>query len=318
MELRFQGDVVTPWGIYFSGIANRMRIVYPESTKLQINFIPGEFPTVFAVSEGTADVGLTTPPAVAKMGLNGVGPFKRRLRNLRAIGSFPHYDQMCWAVPADSGISSIEDMPGNPMRIVLPSSDYPVRFLVEKILEYYGMSLDYLVRCGWKVVDDSQCLTIPRNVTEGRADAVVHEARMTPAWKELTDSRRMRFLPINEDALRRLESEYYFRRSVLPREILRGIDEDTPCVDFSDWLLFVREDMPFEMAHALTRIFVENKKELFEGTAMLGLSTPIDTKQVWKNVGVPLHPAAEKYYKDHGLMPREKESESEQLAKATV
>ena len=317
MELKFQGDVVTPWGIYFSGIANRMRVVYPESTRLQINFIPGEFPTVSAVSDGTADIGLTTPPAVATMGFNGVGPFTTKLRNLRAIGSFPHYDQMCWAVPADSGVNSIEDMPKKPLRIVLPSSAYPVRFLVEKILEYYGMSLDYLVSCGWKIVDDSQCLTIPKNVTEGRADAVVHEARLTPAWKELTESKRMKFLPIRDDILQRLEREFYFRKSILPKGILRGIEVDTPCIDFSDWVMFVREDMPFEMAYALTRIFVENKKELFEGTAMLGLTVPIDTKQVWKNVGLPLHPAAEKYYKEHDLMPKEQES-GERLLQATL
>jgi hypothetical protein len=77
-----------------------MRVIYPEYSRHQINFIPGEFPTVRAVANGEADVGLVTPPASAAMGFYGVGPFTTKLKNLRAIGSFPHDDQMCWAVPA--------------------------------------------------------------------------------------------------------------------------------------------------------------------------------------------------------------------------
>jgi TRAP transporter TAXI family solute receptor len=308
--MKFQSDVVTPWGIYFSGIACKLRVVFPHYDSHQINLVPGEFPTIDAVASGQADVGIVTPPADAAMGFDGVGPFTEKYRNLRAIGSFPHYDQMCWAVTSESGITSIEDMPKKPMRIVLPTKAYPVRFLVEKILELYGMSLDYLISCGWRIVDDSRCLTMPKNVTEGRADAVVHEGRPIPAWKELAESRRMNFLPIRDDILSKLESEYFFRRSVLPRGILRGIEVDTPCVDFSDWLLFVREDMPFEVAYAITKMFVEDKYELFEGNRPGGLTIPIDTRQVWKNVGIPLHRAAEKYYNEHNLKAQEVSVES--------
>jgi TRAP-type uncharacterized transport system substrate-binding protein len=181
----------------------------------------------------------------------------------------------------------------------------------------YGTSLDALQSRGWTIIDDSRCLTIPKNVTEGRADAVVHEARPTPAWKELADTGRVKFLPIREDVLQRLESEYFFRRSILPKGILRGINEDLPCVDFCDWLLFVREDMPFEIAYSLAKTFVEDKYELFEQNRPGGLTIPIDTKQVWKNVGIPLHPAAEKYYIEHNLMPS-KEDRAERLLKSAI
>jgi uncharacterized protein len=304
MELKCQSDSVPSWGIYFSGIACKLRVIHPEYDRHNIKFVAGEFPTVRAVASGEADIGIATPPADVAMGFYGVGPFKeKKLNNLRAIGSFPHYDQMVWAVPADSGINSIEDMPRKPMRIVLPSKEYPVRFLVEKILEFYGVPLDYLLSLGWRIVEDSRCTVMPRNVTEGKADAVVHEGRPVPAWKELADKRDMKFLPIREDVLGKLEKDYHFRRSILPKGILRGIEVDTPCVDFSEWLMFVREDMPFEIAYALTKMFVEDKYELFEcNRPWGGLTIPIDTKQVWKNVGIPLHPAAEKYYKEHGLM----------------
>ncbi len=282
----------------------------PEVSRIGVELVPGEFSTSIAVGEGTADVGITTPPVCAGMAFRGVGPFKKKADNLRAIGSFPHDDRMMWAVPADSKIRSIEDMPKDPLRIVLPGHNYPVRFAVEKILELYGIPLDYLEKCGWRIVEDGRCLTIPQNVIEGRADALVHEARKTPAWRQLTNTRQMRFLPIRSDVLNKMQKEYGFRSSKLTTGMLRGVEEDVPCIDFSEWLMFVREDMPFDLAYTLTSIFVENRKELFEfffrdlTTEQSDLVFPIDPRQVWKNVGeIPLHEAAEKYYTEHGYMP---------------
>ncbi|MHB8566252.1 MAG: TAXI family TRAP transporter solute-binding subunit [Nitrososphaerales archaeon] len=311
MEIKFQGDVVTPWGVFFSGIANRLRVVYPEVTKFEIDFVPGEFPTTASISNHEADIGLTTPPSVATMAFRGVGPFNKKMKNLRAIGNFPHDDHMVWAVPANSGINSIEDMPSNPLRIVLPSRAYPVRFMVEKILELYGTPLSYLLSKGWTILEDSQCLTIPMNVVEGRADALVHEARKIPAWRQLTNTKDMKFLPIREDILLNLDRDYGIKSSKLTKGMLRGIEQDIPCIDFSEWLMFVRDDMPFDLAYSLTKIFVEKRKELFEfyyrdlPLERMDIVCPIDPYKVWQNVGIPLHPAAEKYYKEHGYMPTE-------------
>lgn len=305
LELTFQSEGVSSWGLFFARFASFLGLELPSLHKTTIKLTDEMFSTASAIADGKADMGIVTPPACVAMAYRGVGPYTKKMKNLRAIGSFPHDDRMMWAVPADSGISSIEQMKDHPLRIVLPSRQYPVRFLVERILEAYGTSLKELTSGGWQVIEESHCLKIPLPVIRGEADAVVHEALPTPAWHELAEKRNMRFLPIRDDVLQMLEDKYGFRKAILTKGALRGVETDTPCVDFCEWLMFVRDDMPDDLAYRITRIFIE-KKEAFEflhhgGSRPRGGLAPINPREVWKNVGeIPLHPAAKRYYEEHG------------------
>ncbi len=306
-ELVFHSENVSAWGLFFARIASMLAYELPSKGRTTIILTDEMFSSVEAVSEGKADMGMVTPPACLAMAYRGVGPYTRKMDNLRAIGSFPHDDRMMWAVPADSGIKSIEDMKDKPLRLVLPSKQFPVRFLVEEILRAYGSSLEELVERGWQIIEENHCLKIPLPVVRGEADAVVHEALPTPAWREVSQKRNMRFLPIRTDVLQMLEDKYGFRRAVLSKGVLRGIDEDTPCVDFCEWTMFVREDMPDDLAYRIVRIFIERKETLEYVWASSNTSTEgkhtIDPREVWRNVGeIPLHPAAKRYYQEHGYM----------------
>jgi TRAP transporter TAXI family solute receptor len=313
-ELTFQCDAVPYWVTLLGIISSALHVEFPSLRKTSINVIPGEFSTVSAVAEGEADMGLTTPPVCVGMAYRGVGPFSKKMENLRAIGSFPHDDRMMWAVTADSGINSIEEMKDKPHRLVVHHEEHPVRFAVEKILEAYGTSLNDLKRRGWQLIEEHHTLRMPVPVIEGRAEVVIEEARKTPPWIKLTQSRRMKFLPIREDILKMMEDEYGYRRGVLKKGMLRGIEEDVPCIDFSEWTMFVRDDMPDDLAYSITRIFDEGREQ-FESQFIhcpienegskpgRNLTCPIDMKEVCRNVGdVPLHPAAKRYYEEHGYM----------------
>jgi len=307
-ELVFQSDPIYAFGIAFTIIADALHYELPSLHKTRINLIPGMFSPISAVAEGEADMGLTTPPVGATLAYRGLGPFKKKMKNLRAIGSFPHDDRLMWAVTVDSGVNSIEEMIDKPGRLVLRKAEHPVRFVVEKILEAYGTSLNDLKRCGWQIIEESHTLKIPVFVTKGKADAVIDEARKTPPWIQLTESRSMKFLPIREDVLQKMEEQYGYRKAILSKGTLRGVEKDVPCIDFSEWLLFVRDDMADDLAYLIARIFDERRGQFeayFRNTPLerSDLVYPIDMKMVWRNVGdIPLHPGAERYYKEHGYM----------------
>jgi len=307
-ELTLQADPVYAFGIILSIISDALHYELPSLRKTTINLIPGMFSPVSAVAEGEADMGLTTPPVCVTLAYRGLGPFKKKMKNLRAIGSFPHDDRLMWAVTEDSGINSIEEMKDKPGRLVLRSAEHPVRLVVEKILEAYGTSLNDLKRCGWQIIEESHTLKIPVFVTKGKADAVIDEARKTPPWIQLTESRSMKFLPVREDVLQKMEDQYGYRKAILSKGMLRGIEKDVPCIDFSEWLMFVRDDMPDDFAYLIARIFDERKGQFeayFRNIPLerSDLVYPIDMKKVWRNVGdIPLHPGAERYYREHGYM----------------
>jgi TRAP transporter TAXI family solute receptor len=309
MNLTFRSDIVWPWGLFFAELAEFLSGELTNLRKVRIDLVLGDFLTPQAVANKDADVGFVTPPACVTMAYRGIGPYAKKMENLRAIGSLPHDDRMMWAVAAESKIHSIKDMKNHPLRLVIPDKDFPVRFAVDRVLEAYGMSVDDLKHHGWQIIEESHCLKIPTFVIEGKADALVHEGRKTPAWLELGRKRLMRYLPIGEPILRNLEKTYGYKRAVLSKGMFPGIESDVPCVDFSDWLLFTREDMPDDFIYLMTKIFVEKRERLFEfhfrniPTEACNLTCPIDPKQVWKNVGeIPIHRGAERYYKEHGLM----------------
>ena len=306
-ELTFRSNSVPFWGMFFSLFVS-LGMELPSLRKTTIELIPGNFPTVSAIAEGEADMGIITPPVCATMAYRGVGPYNKKMENLRAIGSFPHDDRMMWAVPADSGINSIEEMKDKPLRLAIPDTTCPVRFVVEKILEAYDTSLDDLKSHGWQILEEEHPFRCMELAIQGKADALIHEGRKTPPWIKLTQSRLMKFLPIREDVLQKMADEYGYRKAVLSKGMLRGVDGEVPCIDFSDWLMFVRNDMPDDLAYRITRIFIERREDFEVSFRRLppeksDLVYPIDPKQVWRNVGeIPLHPGAERYYKEHGHM----------------
>jgi TRAP transporter TAXI family solute receptor len=309
MKLTFRSDIVWPWGLFFSQLAEYLSGEISTLRKVKIDLVMGDLLTVQAIADGEADVAFTTPPACAAMGYRGVGYFNREMTNLRAIGSIPHDDRMIWAVPADSQIFSINDMADHPMRLVLANKDFPVRFAVERILEAYGTSIDDLEQKGWQIIEESHCLKIPTLVLDGRADAVIHEGRMTPAWMELGKTCRMRYLPVDLPVLEDLEREYGFRKAFLSKWMFPNMETDIPCVDFADWLLFTRNDVAEDFIYLLTKMLIEKRESLIEfhfrgiERNFNVVTCPVDPAQMNKNIGnIPLHKGAERYYKEQGLL----------------
>ena len=142
MNLTFRSDIVWPWGLFFSEIAELMSGELPALKKATIDLVLGDFLTPQAVSGKEADVGFVTPPACVTMAFRGVGPYHHKMENLRAIGVLPHDDRMLLAVPEDFRIHSIKDMKDYSLRLVILNRDFPVCFAVEKILGAYGAPTD--------------------------------------------------------------------------------------------------------------------------------------------------------------------------------
>ena len=134
----------------------------------------------------------------------------------------------------------------------------------------------------------------------------MNEAIVVPQWRELVAKVPMLFLAYEDDALDFLEKKYGLRRATLPTGYL-SVPTDVPCVDFSNWAVLVREDMDDALAYRITAIMVEQRAEL-EGRfkhlppEIAPMTYPIDPYSMWKGVGAPLHPGAERYYREHGYM----------------
>jgi TRAP-type uncharacterized transport system substrate-binding protein len=314
VHLRFMGD----WGITnlhsaCGWLATGMRWRTAKSSTFVIHTGRGYKDNVDAVLDHKVDMAITTPIVTAAMALEGRGLYDSPHPGLRAIAALPHRDRLVLAIAADVaeqyGIRSYADLAAArpPLRIVTALNDgiNHVGFAAERVLNAYGIGWEDVERWGGQWIQFERPPKAPAMVISGEADAIFYEAVMT--WHQFTEQRLMRFLPIDVPVLEELHQRYgYLRADIEPGEF-RGVEQAVPTLEWSQWLIVVREDMPDAVAHLMARVIVEDRGD-FEGkykhlpVKQSPLHYPIKPEELWKTAPVPLHPGAERYYREQSLL----------------
>lgn len=259
---------------------------------------------------GEVDVTITTPydvaPEWARAGTHFFADHPPA-DAIRSLGWLPQNDRLVFAIRADTGITSFQDLRDRKFPLKLASGfrtkDNLMMWAIDRVLEEHGIEVE--AWGGQWVEHDFPRICVPF-VTNGQANAIINEAIVVPQWRELVEKVPMNFLPFEAEALDALANKYGLRPAVLPKGYLRA-PEDVPCIDWSNWGILVRADMDEELAYRLTSIMVEQRAEL-EGryrhlpSELAAMTYPIDPHAMWKGTGAPLHPGAERYYREHGYM----------------
>ena len=84
----------------------------------------------------------------------------------------------------------------------------------------------------------------------------------------------------------------------IPAGTYDGQDEAVPTLAITN-ILVTSSDVDEELAYQMTKQMFEHLGEL---TAAHNAAKAIDPKTAAKNLPVPLHPGAERYYKEAGLL----------------
>ncbi|MBL3960989.1 hypothetical protein H3O04_00540 [Burkholderia sp. KCJ3K979] len=226
---------------------------------------------------------------------------------IRSLGWLPQNDRLVFAIREDTGITSFQDLRDRKFPLKLASGfrtpDNLMMWVIDRVLEEHGIEVE--AWGGEWVEHDFPRICIPF-VTKGQANAVINEAIVVPQWRELVEKVPMRFLSYEAPALEALTQKYGLRPGILPKGYLRA-SEDVSCLDWSNWAILVREDMDEELAYLVTSIMVEQRAELearyrHQPSDIAAMTYPIDPYVMWQGVGAPLHPGAERYYREHGYM----------------
>ncbi len=260
-----------------------------------------------AVAAGDYHAAITTPSWIGRLAATGVQPFREPLP-LRAIANFPHNDRMVFAVRAATGIRSFEDIRDRkyPLRVstTLLETNHPASWCAEEVMKAYGFGFADIESWGGKVLRDR-----PRMLSGGGAavsedfDAIFDEAIMTLRWKKLTAEHDLIFLPVADTILQRL-SQQGWQRGVLSKGLFRGIDRDIPTLDFSGWLMYCAEALDDDLAYYIVMAIDEQKEAINRvmDRPGSGLTGKIDMRELARDLPIPLHPGAERYYREKGYL----------------
>ena len=274
------------------------------------------------IAEGVLDLGWAVPRVVARWAYEGLGAWRGKpLKNLRAVARIPQDDRQMITLAPYAKLESLEQIAREKRPVRVAVRENP-RFgtdaeewgrVANAIFRQYGFSLKDIESWGGKVwAVPTDFTAVDEEIRKKEVDVVIGEASTQPIWKNVA-GHGFKFLALGESAMAGLEKEGY-ERNITPAGFLPGIAQPLLSVDESDFLLLARAEADDELIYAVAKIIDQNKKRIEEGAVVVQFmyNRPIPIPELvtrspltgplseyWKT-GVPLHRAAERYYREAG------------------
>jgi len=301
VHLRFASlDLGSAWYVYAATFAKLWREVLPKGSTIDVLPFAGGVGNALVLDKGDADVGFLFS-ATAKWALDGKVAYSKKIDAVTGlVGELDKYYAAVMATKR-SGITSLEEVARKkmPVKFVAQPMGSASEFSMRLILEGYGMPYDEIKSWGGSVTPTSTGVAQAQMV-DGKADVWINVVTAGhPAISELAISTELVFLPLSEEVIKKLTA-YGYEKTFLPAKTFKGQERDVPLVGWPT-ILVAHKDLKPEVAYLLTKTIVENKEKLVKGHAGFKDFNPADA---WKldRYGIPLHPGAEKYYRDKGVM----------------
>ncbi|MFC9502782.1 TAXI family TRAP transporter solute-binding subunit [Streptomyces sp. NPDC057002] len=254
---------------------------------------------VRAVGRGEVQVAVATPAAFVTAALDGRGVYADEFfPDLRALGVVPQRDRLVVAVHKDLGVSTFAQLREHKPALRLATSVHDgvnhVGLAAHEVLTRSGVDIT-----GWsgELLEDERPFESLDHVKEGRANAIVHEAIMLPAWQEF--GRDMNFLEVEDGVLDGLHDDFGWPASVVDDGYFPGRSA-FKTLDFSDFLVLTRADLADDVAYAIAWVLGETR-HIIEGQyrhlapERSPITYPLDPVTMGK-APIPLHPGAARYY----------------------
>lgn len=286
--------------VYGATFAKLWRNILPKGSTIDVLPFAGGLGNAFVIDKGDADLGLLFG-AAANWAIQGKVAFPKKMDVITGmVGGLDKYYAGVMATKR-SGITSLEEVAKKklPVRIVAQPMGSASEFSMRLILQAYGMTYDQIKSWGGSVTPTATGVA-QAQMTDGKADVWINMVTAGhPSISELAISTDLVFLPMSDEIINKLMA-YGYEKTFLPAKSFKGQDRDIPLVGWPT-ILVAHKDLNPDVAYLLTKAIVENKIELVKAHAGFKHFTPEDAWKINK-YGVPLHPGAEKYYREKGMM----------------
>ncbi len=224
---------------------------------------------------------------------NGTEIFKDEgaLANLATIATlYPEVIQI--VVTADSGITSINDLKGKSISVGAAGSGTEAN--ARQILEAYGITYQDLGKVEYLSFAESS--TAVQNMT---LDGFFCTAGVpNPSILELNTARKIAILSIETDKADALIAKYpFYAKFDIAEGVYEGIAGASTVAVMAT--LACRKDLSTDTVYNITKTLFEKKADL---AAANDKANSLDVNTAVNGVSVPLHPGAEKYYKEAGVI----------------
>jgi hypothetical protein len=297
--LRFAaGGMSGDWYIIAAGL---MQLVSEKDNTIKLDVVPGaglENPARVGIKE--VDMALSFPP-FSKSALDGTAPFTEAYPDIR--GGYNGFGSSVgqFLVTKNTGLVTIDD---------LINQKYPVNLVVEpigssdplflsRILEFYGVDFATIEKWGGSVkfmgYEDQVVYMKDKHANA----AFENTAAPSPPIQQLDFSNLgVRLLKYSDELRKYLKEKYAYSEFVIKKGTYEFMEEDIINCDAKISLIF-NKNVPEDVVYRVIKIICENAKRVESiSPSLTNIFNP--TQASCTDLGVPLHPGAEKYYKEVG------------------
>ena len=216
--------------------------------------------------------------------------FKTPLNKLRTIAAlYPNY--IHFVAAADSGIKSFADIKGKRISVGAPKSGTALNS--KKILEAAGIKYEDFSKVEYLSYAESVELMKNRQLDV----TLLSSGAGVAALRDLATSQKVVFLDIPSDIIKKIGDPAY-QEGVIPANTYEGQTADVHTIAVQNFLV-TRAGVPKETVYKMTKAMFENLPEMVAAHAA---AKAIKLENAIKSLPAPLHPGAEQYYKEVGLL----------------
>lgn len=297
LRVTFAGS--SPGGVWYmvmGGVTETINRSYPGSS---VTVIPGDgVSNVTRVADGQAQIGLTHS-AIAAAAIAGNDPFKNKIDNIASVASL-YPSQLQFVVTKKSGITSIEDIKNKKMKIRVsvdsPGSTGELAF--KRMINEYGFTYDDIKSWGGQVIfknmgDSSDMLS--DGLLDGMSTMTLYPAS---PLEEASVHNDLVLLPIKKEVTEALAKKFGYGTDNIPKNTYKFQTLDASTIS-SYTIIAVPKNASDELAYSIAKSIKENLDYLKSVHVAMKTLAP---EQLVQNLGTPLHPGAQKYYKEAGIL----------------
>jgi hypothetical protein len=293
-------DTGSAWYVYGATMAELLRKTLPPGSNVDVKPRAGGVGNPRLVAKNETPLGFSFT-VTNRWAWDGKEAYDQKLDGLRGlVGGLDTYYLV--AVTARKlGIGSVKDIRDRklPIKMVTQPVGSLGEFAGRQLLRAYGISYADIKgwggstqHAGYNVIIDA--------FKDGRADvlfAVVTPKH--PSVSEIASAVDVKFVGLEPDMIAALAPLGYVP-ATMPPDTFKNQGEPVRTVGFPTVLITNRE-LPEPIAYTVTRTIIESKDALVRGHAGLA---EFDPRTAWEpaKVGLPLHPGAERAYREKGWM----------------
>ena len=261
-----------------------------EGARAQVQVTKASVENLKLLQQGNGEIAFSLGDSVklAAEGNTEVG-FPGKLDKLRGVAAiYPNYIQI--VASAESGIKSLADLKGKSLSVGAPASGTELN--ARAIFEAAGMSYDDLGKVEYLPFAESVELIKNRQL-----DATLQSAGLGVASiRDLSTSLAITVVAVPSETVEKIGSPYV--SAVIPAGTYEGQTEDVQTAAVGNFLV-THDGVSEDTVYMMTKLLFENLDQL---TAAHAAAKAIDPAKALDGMPIPLHPGAEKYYREAGIL----------------